>query len=254
MMKNAKNVTPIFEANMDAAMRSHYRRTGAEAVDPGALPFDRLMTFEQALEGEDDGIEGGADGVGDYEMRQRVIGVRAFLRFLKARGLTMPQIMKQLFASGRAVQDPFFSSLTMTESGLMFSETKAAHSWRVGVLSGQIQLEGMKGYRLPGQKNPESKATYAATAKRTCNRAKKAKQGSFLRKLKTGKENAQGVRRANVEAPETGDFTRKLRWWEQWNGSHESAGRARAGSAPSSFSGRVAAQRRLPHFSEERGA
>jgi hypothetical protein len=147
---------------------------------------------------------------GDYEMRQRVIGVRAFLRFLKARGLTMPQIMKQLFASGRAVQDPFFSSLTMTESGLMFSETKAAHSWRVGVLSGQIQLEGMKGYRLPGQKNPESKATYAATAKRTCNRAKKPKQGSFLRKLKTNppSRKANGNRPGQAEGRQT--FTRKL--------------------------------------------
>src|SRR4051812_7452075 len=110
----SKTITPIFEANMDAALRSHYRRTGAEAIDPGAMPFDRLMTFEDALAAEDDGIES-EDGIGEYERRQRIIGVRAFLRFIKRRGVTMPQIMREIFACGRAVMDPFFSSLTMTE-------------------------------------------------------------------------------------------------------------------------------------------
>lgn len=209
-MKSGKNVTPIFEANMDAALRSHYRRTGADAIDPGAMPFDRIMTFEKTLENEDDGIEGGENGAGEYEMRQRVIGVRAFLRFIKRRGVTMPQIMREIFASGRAVQDPFFSSLTMTEAGLMFSETKAAHSWRCGVLSGAIQLEGMKGYRLPGQKTPEAKATYAASAKRTCNRAKKPSQRSFLRKLKTGENVQRPTSNAQRPTQRQGSFIRKL--------------------------------------------
>lgn len=221
---------------MDAAMRSHFRRTGADAVDPGLMPFQQLKSipFDEALLAEDDG-EGGE--ISDYEMRQRVIGVRAFLRFLKARGLTMPQIMKQLFASGRAVQDPFFSSLTMTESGLMFSETKAAHSWRVGVLSGQIQLEGMKGYRLPGQKNPESKGVYAATAKRTRNRAKKAKQGSFLRKLATKQSPHKGGSHISAK-PRQATFTRKLSGGGSNGTAHTNRPAApRAGSAPSSFPG-----------------
>lgn len=218
---------------MDAALRSHYRRTGAEAMDPGDMPFDRIMTFEKALETEDDGIEGG-EGIGEYEMRQRIIGVRAFLRFIKRRGVTMPQIMREIFASGRAVQDSFFSSLTMTEAGLMFSETKAAHSWRVGVLSGAIQLEGMKGYRLPGQKTPEAKATYAASAKRTCNRAKKPKQGSFLRKLKT-----PAARPAPSGKPaRQATFTRRLssgagNGTKATNGTNSGGQPARAISAPS---------------------
>lgn len=194
---------------MDAAQRAHFRRTGAEAIDPGLMPFQQLkvMPFDEALAAEDDGESG---EITDYEMRQRVIGARAMFRLIKARGVAMTQMMKQLFAIGRAIHDPFFSSLTMTEAGLMFSETKAAHSWRVGVLSGKIQLEGMKGYRLPGQKTPESKATYAATAKRTCNRAKRPQQGSFLRKLKTGANVQRPTSNAQRPMQRQATFTRKL--------------------------------------------
>lgn len=175
----------VFEANMDAGLRSAHRR-GLEAVDDAApMPFDAM------LRAEEDGIEGGEAGVGDYEMRQRVVGVRAFLRFVKGRGVTLPRIMKQLFAAGRAMGDPFFARLTMTESGLIFSETKAGHSFRCKLLSGEIELAGMKGIKLPGQKSPESSAVYAAVQKGNSNRAKKTgtiRQGSFLKQLHTKRE------------------------------------------------------------------
>jgi hypothetical protein len=205
----SKTVTPIFEANMDAAQRAHYRRTGAAAIDPGLMPFQQLksMPFDEALREEDDG-EGGE--ITDYEMRQRVIGVRAMFRKLKERGVTMPQIMKQLFAVGRTIHDPFFSSLSMTESGLMFSETKSAHSWRCKVLSGEIKLAGALGYQLPGQKTPEARPKYAAAAKRTCNRAKKPKQGSFLRKLKTGGNVQRPTSNAQRPTQRQTTFTSKL--------------------------------------------
>jgi hypothetical protein len=183
-------VTPIFEANMDAGLRSHYRRAGAELADT-RMPFDALLAIESA----DDGIDGGDKGPSDYEMRQRVIGVRTVFGLIKSRGVSMGQMMRQLFAVGRSLNDPFFSSLTMAESAMMFSETKAAHSWRCKVLSGKIKLQGMKGHRLPGQKTPESRAAYAAAATGNSNRAR---QSSFLRKL------------AAPGKPKQRTFTRKL--------------------------------------------
>ena len=191
----------VFEANMDAALRSHYRR-GGDAVDSAPVPGDQIMdvdlgngrngNFIQALLAEDDGISGGENGPGNYEMCQRVATARAIYRFTQRRGATLPQIMREYFACGRAFQDPFCCSLTMTEAGLMFSETKAAHSWRCKVLSGEIKLAGMKGTRLPGQKSPESSESYRAVAMGNKNRSRKSAvkrqvQGSFLRQFQSKK-------------------------------------------------------------------
>jgi hypothetical protein len=220
-MKNGKNVTPIFEANMEAALRSQYHRTKDTAIDL-RMPFDRMISFEEALAQEDDGIENadGENAIGDYEMRQRVIGVRAFLRWLKTRaGVSssssyrpgpVSNIMMQLFAAGRALQDPFFSSMSFTENGLLFSQTKAGASHRSKLLSRELEKAGMKGIQQPGQKTPESRAIYAETAKRTKNRAKKATQGSFLRKLKTGPAKPETRRGGKPERLRQQTFTRKL--------------------------------------------
>lgn len=208
----------VFEANLEEALRSHYRRTKDSAIDLH-MPFDRLMSFEDALRTEDDGITNGEDEnvVGDYEMRQRVIGVRAFLRWLKTRsGVArdahykpgpVSNILLQLFAAGRAMQDPFFSSISFTESGLLFSQTKAAASHRAKLVSGLLKQAGAKGHQLPGQKTPESSAIYAARAKVTRNRARK-KQGSFLRKLQIPSSKPQGSSKS--QAPRQATFTRKL--------------------------------------------
>ena len=190
----SKDGVTVFEANMDAAERSHALRTRAGIMDEFApMPFDRIMdanllTLQKALFAEDDGISGGDGGVGDYEMRQRVIGARALMRFIKGRGVTLPRILQQLCAAGRAVHDPYFASLTFTELGLMFSNTRAAHSFRCKLISGEIELGGMKGMRLPGQKSPESSEIYAKCAKGNKHRAKKVRQSSFLKRLKIKKK------------------------------------------------------------------
>ena len=89
----------VFTANMEKATRRHFRRTQMEVVSDSAVPFDRLLWEEE------DGVSGDEDdkGITDYEMRPRVIGVRAFIRFLKLTGLDLPSIFKQLFVAGRAV-------------------------------------------------------------------------------------------------------------------------------------------------------
>lgn len=187
-MSREKDHSLVFEADMDAAVRRHFKLHHAEALDDSPLPGDRIMdvdlrvgngAFGRGLLAEDDGF-GGAPG--EYEMRQRVLGVRGFLRFIKRRGATPEKIMRELFAAGRAVHDPYFSGLSMTETALMFSETKAAQSWRCKVLSGEIKLGGMNGTRLPGQKSPESSASYRASAMGNSNRASKKtkKKGKML--------------------------------------------------------------------------
>jgi hypothetical protein len=209
----------VFSSNMDEALRSHYQRTKAEAVDSGPMPFDRVMSFEDIVRAEDDGGEG---EISDYEMRQRYIGVRAFLRWLKTRaGIKSDEkyrpgpvsnILMQLFAAGRALQDPFFSSLSFTESGLLFSQTKAAASFRGRMISGILEEAGLKGTRLPGQKSPLSIARYAEVQKGNKNRARKVRQrqGSFLSKLKTVKNSHTKVTKGTKGKAVQRTFTRKL--------------------------------------------
>lgn len=184
-----RSVDPVFEANMSSAMRSHYLRGQEQLMDEKApMPFDELLMRE------DDGIDGGEGDLGDYERLQRMMGARAFLRYIKKEGCTLPRIMKNMFAAGRAMHDPFFSSLTMTEAGLMFSETKAAHSFRCKLLSGEIKLAGAHGVRLPGQKTPDATPNYSGAQKGNKNRLGGRKrrapgptQKSFLKQLHVGK-------------------------------------------------------------------
>jgi hypothetical protein len=222
---NSRNVTPIFEANMEQALRSHYRRARDSAVDT-RMPFDRLITFEDALRLEDDGIDDGTgceNTVTDYEMRQRSIGVRAFLRWLKRRcGLSgtatyrpgpVSNIMLQLFAAGRAMGDPFFSSISFTENGLLFSQTKAAASNRSKLISGVLKKSGAKGIRQTGQKTPEASDSYARVQAGNSNRrgGPKPKQHSFLRKLETPKSPRKGASHVSGgKKPRQATFTRKL--------------------------------------------
>lgn len=158
-MATKEPVKLVHEADMDHALRKYYRRRRDEAacVD---MPFDEILKQEDGLEGE----------ATDYEWSQRLIGVRGLLRFLTGKGMHPAGILKQLFAAGRGFGVEPFCSLTMGEAALMFSETTAAHSWRCKVLSGLIELKGMSGTRLPGQKNPEASQTYSAVQKGNKNR------------------------------------------------------------------------------------
>lgn len=152
----------VMQANMSQALQRYNRRGGD--VASCEMPFDSL------LESESDGIEGGESGPDEYDYAQRRAAIRALFRYLKAEGPHPLKIMKRLWAVGRGMHDEYFASLTMTEAGLMFGESKAAHSWRMRVLSGMIELKGMHGIRLPGQKTPASRAVYSAAQQGNSNR------------------------------------------------------------------------------------
>ena len=164
-----KETAQVFAANMASALRHYFERGGACDAVCAEMPFDALLARE------DDGSGEAAD---EERMAQRRAAVRALFGYLTAEGPQPLKIMKRLFAVGRGLRLPFFSALTMGEAALMFSETKAAHSWRVKVLSGMIKLQGMKGYRLSGQKTPEAREHYAAAQAGNRNRARKAGKGS----------------------------------------------------------------------------
>lgn len=154
------------DAKANQALQRFFSRTGWE-------PTYTDMPFDELLAAEDDGTE---EDIGEYELRQRMAGVKAFFGFLQAHGAHPSAMLKQLAAAGRACNVEPFASMTMGEVGLMFSETKAAHSWRCKILSKEISLKGMHGAKLPRQKSAESSASYAAVAKRTCNRRKKPRR------------------------------------------------------------------------------
>lgn len=122
--------------------------------------------------------------VDDYDWTQRVLGARLVFRWVLAEGFRPLKIMKRLWAIGRAMGIEPFTQLTMDEQGKMFSETKAAVSFRMRVLSGLIQLRGMSGHRLSGQKTAASRGSYSLAQMGNGNRAKgrrPASEGPLLR-------------------------------------------------------------------------
>jgi hypothetical protein len=123
----------------------------------GWQPVESTMPFHDMLEAEDDGEDGKP---GEYELMQRMIGAKAFFRFLKARGIHPAAMLKQLVAAGRACHEEPFHTMTMGEAGQLLGEGKAAHSWRCKILSREIELSGQKGSKLPGQKGKEASESY----------------------------------------------------------------------------------------------
>lgn len=151
---------------MDAALRRYYRRTEAEMAYTD-MPFSELMKEREP--GEPEPMEE-EDPVA--VMRIRVQTIRTLFRYLLAEGPHPCKLMKRMFAVGRGLDIEPFSALTMTEAAMMFSETKAAHSWRMKVLSGVIELAGMHGSRLPGQKSKTATPNYQAAQRGNQNRRK----------------------------------------------------------------------------------
>jgi len=157
------------DAAANEALAAHFDRTGWSPVD-ARMPFADLMEREQ---GTDE-----SEAPGEYEVMQRMQGVRIFFGFLAGKGAHPADMLRQLAAVGRALRLEPWCSLTMTEQAQMDGQTKAAHSWRCKVLSGEIELRGGKGSRLPGQKSAAAVETYRVIRKGNTNRrdglAKKA--------------------------------------------------------------------------------
>jgi hypothetical protein len=207
----------VFEADIHAALRSWHSRGGRHSGDPAVaeMPFDEMLmrereradsllsryasgeplsademaelreTYENPDEFARQASQHELDGEpGEYEWRQRILGVKMLFRWILAEGFVPLKIMKRLWAVGRAMNVEPFTQLTMNEQGQMFGETKAAASWRMKVLSGLIKLCGMRGYRLAGQKTDRASEAARKVAMGNTNRANgHARQSSFLRKL-----------------------------------------------------------------------
>ncbi len=172
------------DANANEALTRYFDRVG------GWGQVDLRMPFQDMLMAEDDGQD---EPPGEYELIQRRAAVKAFFRFLKMHGESPAAMLKQLAAAGRACSVEPFSKMTMEEIGRLFSETKAAHSWRCKVLSHEIELSGQRGIQLPGQKKASASEVYSRIRQGNTNRAggkkrRRQRQGSFLKKLHVPKE------------------------------------------------------------------
>ncbi|MEQ1861449.1 MAG: hypothetical protein ABMA13_16120 [Chthoniobacteraceae bacterium] len=201
-MSKSPGYREIDAAAHQSMTRFHNRTSGAWEPTSNDLPFARLLdapldgtngskgshaTFAETIAAASDGEDGTA---GEYEIRQRIVGVKAFFQFLKGRAITPMEMFRQLTAVGRAIHEEPFNLMTMEEIAMMEGQSKAAHSWRCKLLSGMIELAGMKGSKLPGQKSKAASESYKQCRKGNTNRkggkkGKRARQGSFLAKLKT---------------------------------------------------------------------
>jgi hypothetical protein len=192
---NGSNGKLLVEADMDAAERRHFRRHSAEAMDGGPLPFEQLntMPFDDAARAFIS--ERGEDEIGDYELGMMYRGYRlAFNRILEA-GVTDEQLGRRVRALGRQICHPVVCELSMTEEGRLSGESKAIVSYRGKRLSAELRRAGLKGFRLPGQKTPQSTAAYHAVQLGNRNRKggkRRERQGSFLRRLAQSKKAKQG--------------------------------------------------------------
>ena len=155
------------DANANEALGRFFQRENWEPTY-SAMPFDEMLRAES--DGSDE------PEIGEYEIAQRVAGVKAFFRYLLSKGPHPAEMLKQLACIGRGMRVEPFSRMTMHEAAQLFSETAAAHSWRCKVLSKMIEFCGMKATRLPGQKTAGASASYRACRKGNCNRNGGAKE------------------------------------------------------------------------------
>lgn len=169
------------DAKANDALRRFFDRTGWSPVDH-AKPGDDILDkpFLEWLADKNLADDGTGEDVGDYEVRQRIMGVRTFFAFVASKGIHPATMLKWLVCIGRGIHAEPFDQLTMHEAGELMGETPAAHSFRCKVLSRQIELSGMKGSRLPGQKTKEATENY-----KKCRRGNKNRLGGkkYLQKL-----------------------------------------------------------------------
>jgi len=142
------------------ALTRFYNRTGWEPVYVD-LPFDEIIAAES--DGEDSAPT-------EYDIHQRITGIKAFFRFLGAHGPHPAQMLKQMAACGRACHIEPWNKMTMHELGYFYGETAGAHSWRCKGISREISLSGMTGSKLPGQKSQAASESYRRHRKGNCNR------------------------------------------------------------------------------------
>jgi hypothetical protein len=151
----------LFEANMDAALRRHYLRTGADMVYT-EMPYDDLLRSEEDEPDEEIGLD---------VWRERALGARTMMQRLLAEGPHPQKLLKHLFTLGRALNVEPFNQFTMEEAAMLCGEGKASHSHRLKLLSRLLGEAGMKGTRLPGQKSPLTTASFSAAQRGNRNRA-----------------------------------------------------------------------------------
>jgi hypothetical protein len=187
----------------NAALTRFYNRTGWTMGWEGGkqVPVTPALSFDEAIAGEDDGED--SETVGEYEVRQRMTGVRGFIRFLQSHGPHPADMLKQLADACRSMHIEPFNIMTMDEQAGLFGQGRAAVSFRNKVLSREIRLSGMRADKIPGQKSKAASESYrsreilkAKGQKLNGKQRPRARQKSFLRQLhvsprkksKTGKQ------------------------------------------------------------------
>ncbi len=156
------------DAKSNDVLRRFFDRTGWTPVE-NEKPGDRVLdrAFADWLKEADDGS---GEDVGEYEIRQRMLGARTLFAFIASKGIHPATMLKWFVCVGRGIHAEPFHMLTMHEAGDLMDETAAAHSYRCKVLSGDMELKGFKGSRMPGQKTKASSASYKVCRKGNCNR------------------------------------------------------------------------------------
>jgi hypothetical protein len=198
------------DAKSHESLTRFFVRTGEEGggrYEPTSsdMPFDRMLDVPLVnghlaeLARLDEGsfhdliarVEDGEAELGEYEIQQRIKGALLLVKFMARRSPHPWDVYRQFAAIARGMHISPWCEMTMEEVALMEGQSKAAHSFRCKVISGEIELAGMRGSRMPGQKTKSASESYKKQRKGNNNRkggkkaAKRAqRQQSFLRKLK----------------------------------------------------------------------
>ncbi len=131
--------------------------------DSGAS-YTRYTPLSALLESEEDSTIEAA-------MRGEILG--GFIDFVLQDGPHPADCMKNFYAVVHALRPKAMKGRkwTCADFGMLFGESKAAHSWRVKQLfSVRMEAKGLKAVQAPFQKSAESIPKYAAAQKGNSNR------------------------------------------------------------------------------------
>jgi hypothetical protein len=165
---NGEQMAAAMEGGMARFLNRTTPEDGVDLFTPAAAMMAKESLAEMMAK-ESDGDEGEA---GEWELRQREAGVRAFVRFLMAGGAHPLRMLRRMITTAVAMRVEPFVSMTYQELGMLTGETKAAFSHQMKVLAGVVaSAGGGRCMKLPGEKTASSTPHYREAQIGNTNRA-----------------------------------------------------------------------------------
>lgn len=150
--------------HIDGVLDAAYHRIGMQPPKHNGRPMLAMLKSEMPTE--------------EDEAWVWIEAWRAFLNILFDAGPHPERVMKRLYALVWAVDREKVVNLSQTGLALLFKETRAASSARIGLLYTEfLKSKGYRGTKVPGQKSESACQNFALRAQGNTSRRKGKKKG-----------------------------------------------------------------------------